>query len=204
MNLGTTYSRDMQINGANPSNQNSVLSQIGSSEYNLREAVKLPRHENREEWIANNIFDFYKQICMLYETVEEYCTDNTCPRMTAGKKYEYLWSGPTRESLKYSAGKYIRRLLSWVQEQLNDENVFPTITENAFPPNYDEVCKTIAKRLCRVYAHVYHHHLHQVKQLKEEAHMNTSFKHFIYFVKEFKLVPDNDLDPLNDYINNLT
>jgi hypothetical protein len=46
-----------------------------------------------------------------------------------------------------------------------------------------EVVRTIFKRLFRVYAHIYHSHFKQVCSLGEEAHLNTCFKHFIFFVR---------------------
>jgi len=49
------------------------------------------------------------------------------------------------------------------------------------------VAKTILKRLFRVYAHIYHQHFDAVMQLQEEAHLNTSFKHFIFFVQVLSL-----------------
>lgn len=50
-----------------------------------------------------------------------------------------------------------------------------------FPPNFHDVVKTIFKRLFRVYAHTYHSHFQKIVSLKEEAHLNTCFKHFILF-----------------------
>lgn len=52
-----------------------------------------------------------------------------------------------------------------------------------FPKNFLISAKTILKRLFRVYAHIYHQHFPEVVQLGEEAHLNTSFKHFIFFVQ---------------------
>lgn len=52
-----------------------------------------------------------------------------------------------------------------------------------FPKNFLSIAKTILKRLFRVYAHTYHQHFSEVVQLGEEAHLNTSFKHFIFFVQ---------------------
>lgn len=46
-----------------------------------------------------------------------------------------------------------------------------------------DVVRTIFKRLFRVYAHIYHSHFKQVCSLGEEAHLNTCFKHFIFFVQ---------------------
>jgi len=39
--------------------------------------------------------------------------------------------------------------------------------------------------------------------LGEEAHLNTSFKHFIYFVQEFSLVDKKELAPLQELISQL-
>lgn len=52
-----------------------------------------------------------------------------------------------------------------------------------FPKNFSQIAKTILKRLFRVYAHIYHQHFPEVVRLREEAHLNTSFKHFIFFVQ---------------------
>ena len=38
----------------------------------------------------------------------------------------------------------------------------------------------------------------------EEAHLNTSFKHFIYFVQEFELIEKKELAPLQELIDRLT
>jgi MOB kinase activator 1 len=56
----------------------------------------------------------------------------------------------------------------------------------------------------RVYAHIYHAHFPRVVSLQEEAHLNTSFKHFIFFVQEFGLVDNKELAPLDELIRTLT
>ena len=55
-----------------------------------------------------------------------------------------------------------------------------------------------------MYAHIYHQHFGQVVNLGEEAHLNTSFKHFIFFVQEFSLIDKRELAPLNELIEKLT
>ena len=73
-----------------------------------------------------------------------------------------------------------------------------------FPDDFLDIAKTIFKRLFRVYAHIYHSHFKiVVQELGEAAHLNTSFKHFIYYVKEFKLVDKKELQPLSELINYL-
>jgi len=69
-----------------------------------------------------------------------------------------------------------------------------------FPKNFLSLVKNIFKRLFRVYAHIYHSHFPKIVSLGEEAHLNTSFKHFIYFVKEFELIDKKELAPLQELI----
>ncbi|EPY87372.1 Mob4B protein-like protein [Camelus ferus] len=152
---------------------------------NLRQAVMLPEGEDLNEWIAVNTVDFFNQINMLYGTITEFCTEASCPVMSAGPRYEYHWADGTniKKPIKCSAPKYIDYLMTWVQDQLDDETLFPSKIGVPFPKNFMSVAKTILKRLFRVYAHIYHQHFDSVMQLQEEAHLNTSFKHFIFFVQ---------------------
>ena len=173
---------------------------------NLRLAVSLPEGEDPNEWVAVNIVDFFNQINMLYGTITEFCTEDNCPVMSAGPKYEYHWAdGQTvKKPIKCSAPKYIDYLMTWVQDQLDDEQLFPSKIGVPFPKTFMSSAKTIMKRLFRVYAHIYHQHFNEVVQLGEEAHLNTSFKHFIFFVQEFELIDKRELAPLQELIVKLT
>lgn len=72
--------------------------------------------------------DFFNQINMLYGTITEFCTEESCSIMSAGPKYEYHWAdGHTvKKPIKCSAPKYIDYLMTWVQDQLDDETLFPS------------------------------------------------------------------------------
>lgn len=174
-----------------------------SSKYDLKGAVRLPPREDKKEWVAYNLFDFHKQVCMLFGTISVHCTRDKCPDMTAGQN-KYLWDSD-RISVDVCAYDYIARSLDWIEEQLSNENIFPTEStmDKYFPQNFVTICEQIARRLFRVFAHVYHHHLTHVRNAKIEAHMNTSLKHFIYFVKEFDLISAKELEPLKDYVDKL-
>nr|WLO57501.1 MOB1 [Halisarca dujardinii] len=172
---------------------------------NIKEAVALPNGEDPSEWIAVHTVDFFNQINMLYGTITESCTAESCTVMSAGAKYEYHWAdGATvKKPIKCSAPKYIEYLMQWVQEQLDDETVFPSKIGVSFPKNFMTIAKTILKRLFRVYAHIYHAHFSDIKALAEEAHLNTSFKHFIYFIQEFNLIEKRELAPMQELIDRL-
>jgi MOB kinase activator 1 len=141
---------------------------------NIKLAVQLPDGEDLNEWIAVNTVDFFNQINMLYGTITEHCTSESCPVMSAGPKFEYHWADGTsvKKPIKCSAPKYIDYLMTWVQEQLDDENIFPSKIGTTFPRNFITVAKTILKRLFRVYAHVYHAHFDDILKLNEEVVMN--------------------------------
>ena len=124
---------------------------------NLKLAVQLPEGEDMNEWVAVNTVDFFNQINMLYGTITEQCTTESCPVMSAGPKYEYHWADGTtvKKPIKCSAPKYIDYLMTWVQEQLDDENIFPSKIGVSFPRNFITIAKTILKCLFCVYAHAH-------------------------------------------------
>ena len=73
---------------------------------------------------------------------------------------QYHWAdgNQVKKPIKCSAPKYIDFLMTWVQDQLDDETLFPSKIGVPFPNNFLTNAKTILKRLFRVYAHVYHQH----------------------------------------------
>jgi len=172
---------------------------------NMKSAVVLPKGEDLNEWLAVNTVDFFNEISLLYGTITEFCTPSTCAVMSAGPQYEYLWADgvKVKKPIKVSAPEYVDLLMSWVETQLNDETIFPLQLGTPFPKNFQLIVKTIFKRLFRVYAHIYHSHFQKIVGLGAEAHLNTCFKHFIYFVQEFKLIETKELEPLKDLIDSL-
>lgn len=173
---------------------------------NLRLAVTLPEGEDLNEWVAVNTVDFFNQINMLYGTITEFCTPEECPVMSAGPKYEYHWADgkEVKKPIACPAPEYVDYLMTWVQSQLDDESIFPSRIGVPFPKSFLATAKNILKRLFRVYAHIYHSHFNKIVSLGEEAHLNTSFKHFIFFVQEFNLIDKKELAPLAELIAQLT
>ncbi|KAF7244714.1 MOB kinase activator 3B [Varanus komodoensis] len=65
-----------------------------------------------------------------------------------------------------------------------------------FPKNFLQICKKILCRLFRVFVHVYIHHFDRIIIMGAEAHVNTCYKHFYYFVTELNLIDRKELEPL--------
>mmetsp|Transcript_8054 Transcript_8054/g.19700 ORF Transcript_8054/g.19700 Transcript_8054/m.19700 type:complete len:264 (+) Transcript_8054:60-851(+) len=171
----------------------------------LQATVCLPEGEDKKEWIAVNTVHFYNAASMIYGTISEDCleTKPECKVMSAGKRYEYLWQDGKqyKKPCKMSAPEYIDTLLTWAGEQIADPNLFPVDPGAKFPSGFMKQVKVIYKRLFRVYGHIYHGHFDKIKSLGANAHLNTCFKHFIYFVKEFNLIKEQDLEPLKKLID---
>ena len=183
--------------------------------------------EDVNEWLAVAAVDFFHQVgervsslfllrgrcsrcvhsCqvnMLYATLADFCTDESCPSMSAGPKYKYFWSDGQRKPEDVSASRYVFSLMEWIQGQLDDEAVFPTKPNNPFPKSFRATVNSIFRRLFRVFAHIYHHHVEHVQALDISVHLNTSFRHFIYFVLEFQLIERKELAPLSELIASFT
>ena len=100
--------------------------------------VCLPPGEDFNDWLAVHVVDFFNRINLIYGTVCEQCTATSCPTMSGGPKYEYLW----QDGIKFKkpthlpASQYIEFLMDWIETQINDENIFPVTTDVPFPKTF--------------------------------------------------------------------
>lgn len=179
----------------------------------LVECIKLPDGYQLEEWVAVHVIDFFNEISLLYGTISEFCTSESCPQMSAGPCYTYLWADGVQQvtPVTLPAPEYVDRLLKWVESQLDDPQLFPTgagssVTTGSAVRGDGRLlpaARTILKRLFRVYAHMYHSHLQSYVALHAESHLHFCFKRFVLFVKEFDLVEQKELNALRKLIATL-
>lgn len=167
----------------------------------LAAQVKLPAGASDEEWLAVTTIEFFNELNLLVAALSDICTDQTCPAMCAGP-FTFLWADgdAVKVPTKMSAPQYFDCLLTWVDKQLADKTFLPVEPGVVFPPNYRKGMRVIYKRLFRIYAHTFHSHFKELMEGEADAHLNHSFKHFIYFVKEFDLIDDAELEPMKDLV----
>lgn len=89
------------------------------------------------------VYDFYTNLNEFYGVLSECCTQQSCPTMSAGTAYvsklhpsiyivifsirlNYTWINQDRKSVNLPAPTYIDYVMTWVQNLLDDESVFPT------------------------------------------------------------------------------
>lgn len=198
----------------------------------LLEAVRLPTGENLYDWLTVNAVvsrdhasalsfvpagpskgsrsplvaqDFFNELSLLYGILCDTCTPSSCPTMSAGSKFEYKWADGVsiKKPIRCSAPKYIDLMMTWAQTTLDDETIFPIRAGEPFPSSTGRTLRAIFKRLFRVYAHMYAAHFRELQGMGAEPHLNTCFRHFILFVKEFDLIEAAELSPLADLIDRL-
>jgi MOB kinase activator 1 len=106
---------------------------------------------------------------------------------------EYRWRGGTAAA-RVSAPDYITVVLGWIETQLNDQATFPDGNdEAAFPrflqtQQYAALYGRIFRRMFRVYAILYSSFFQTAEALRMVPHLNTSFKHFMFYGVAYGLV----------------
>lgn len=164
----------------------------------LKQVVKLPPEEEVNDWIAVHVVDFFNRINVIYGVASEFCTEESCPTMSGGAKYEYHWCDGVnyKKPTKLPASQYIALLMDWIEQQINNEDLFPVTVGVPFPKNYISTVRKILSRMYRVFVHVYIHHFDKLVSVGAEPHINTCYKHYYYFVCEFDLIEKKELEPL--------
>lgn len=196
------------VNRYNSNHRGCKLAKITQSTLNsgdVKSAVKLPPGENLNDWLAVNVVDFYNQLFCLFGPVADHCTQSSCPEMTAGPQFKYAWQDNKqyKKPTMLPANEYIANVMSWTESYINNEKYFPSDPTASYPDSFLSIVKKIFQRLFRIYAHIYHHHRQEINAIRAEGNLNTSFQHFIYFSKEFQLIPEEQLAPLKTIIDQL-
>ncbi|KAJ7131684.1 Mob1/phocein [Mycena crocata] len=160
---------------------------------NFKTIVMQPKYVDVNEWVAVNIFDFYTNLNEFYGVLTECCTQQSCPSMSAGPTLNYTWM-QDRKKVALSAPTYIDSVMSTVQNLLDDENVFPTKSSQAFDKDtFPTTIKQVYLQLLRVFAHLYHAHYPQILHLRSEPHFNSMFAHFLSFGTQYHLFEERDV-----------
>ncbi|KAJ6452544.1 Mob1/phocein [Mycena vitilis] len=160
---------------------------------NFKTIVMQPKYVDVNEWVAVNMYDFYTNLNEFYGVLTECCTQQSCPTMSAGPTLNYTWM-QDRKKVALSGPTYIDSVMSTVQNLLDDENVFPTKSSQAFDETtFPTTIKQVYLQLLRVFAHLYHAHYPQILHLRSEPHFNSMFAHFLAFGTQYHLFEERDI-----------
>ena len=166
--------------------------------------VRLPPGESCAAWVAVHAIDFYNDVSTIWAVMS---TDPYLSSFRPGDGFpsgvEYRWSEvPGAEAISVSAPVYIDKVLDWIAQQMNDESKFPDDDDEdkalrVFQtPQFAALCGQIFRRLFRVYGIIYSSFFGTLEALEMAPHLNSCFKHFMFFCTEFGLLPEREIEPL--------
>jgi MOB kinase activator 1 len=166
----------------------------------MKQAVALPSGEDRNEWMAANTVDFFNELSLIWGIVAEKGVGPRGPGEGFPPGFEYSWADGVKikKPIKCSGPEYVAYVVEWVEDQINDEALFPTSALTEFPRSFEASLKKIYTRMFRVFAIVYTNHITTLDALDATAHLNSSFRHFIYFAWTFDLIDDREMAVLQE------
>jgi MOB kinase activator 1 len=167
-------------------------------------AVKLPAGEDYNEWLAANTVDFFNEISLIWDIIVEARFVDDGPGKGFPPGFEYRWAdNKSRSPISCSGPQYVQYVIEWIDSEINNESIFPTSPSVPFPSNFSSSVKVIFTRIFRVFAIIYTNHYSKIDQQGAASHLNTSFKHFLFFTWEFQLVKDAEMEALHDIVEEI-
>mmetsp|Transcript_16533 Transcript_16533/g.18688 ORF Transcript_16533/g.18688 Transcript_16533/m.18688 type:complete len:237 (-) Transcript_16533:309-1019(-) len=173
---------------------------------NLKEAIKCPPGEDMNEWIAANTFDFLNEINILWG----HCIDQEAhsrylePGSGFPKGVTYRWSN---DRAVMTGPDYVEVALIWIDDQCANPDIFPDTDTNQgtnYPENFVEIyVKKIFVKLFRIFCIIYWSYKDDMGE--HLIHLNTCFRHYIYFALEHNLLPEDEKEimPIEDIVTRL-
>jgi len=150
----------------------------------MSEAVKLPEGENKNDWLATNVVDFFNELSLLLGLVmQKLSVEYASPGEGFPPGVEYFWAQPgKKQPLKVSGPEYCDLVMTWVEDQLDSSTIFPVLETDPWPDDFVDYVQDIVRRMFRVYAIIYFKGFKEIQALEATAHLQTAFKHFMFFL----------------------
>ncbi|KAA6400005.1 MAG: putative Mob1/phocein [Streblomastix strix] len=175
-----------------------VLNKIQESpdEFNeeiLRPLYDIPDGVQKNQWIYEQMRCFIMEIAQFAGELESECTGSNCPKMNAGG-FEYMCASHLKPQA-CCAIDYISHTIETVWSLLNNKKQFAD--RKAITDKNVEALQGMARRLYRVFSHVYFQHKESVFDAYEQAtYLHVRFK---LFSERYSLVTkDNFIDILQE------
>jgi len=212
----TVVRKKAMVGGASPKLRTYLMkttdcSGLWEEGQDLQKSVNPPEDwdETHEDWIAVRFVEFFNRAKLLYDVIEKQgaCNPENCKDFKVNQ-FEYLWQDAKDPVYKTAtavpAPVYIALLFDWVDEQIEDDTVFPKTDDQQFPQDFVKKYATkMFTRLFRVFTHIYYSHFGDLETLSAVPHADTFLLQYYFFVTEFKLIKAKEMEPLQMKIDKL-
>ncbi|CAK8686322.1 unnamed protein product [Clavelina lepadiformis] len=169
----------------------------------LSKIIHKPADVDTKEWVATHTISLFHNANLLYGTVSEFCTAESCPIMQGPCQMQYTWVEERGKKLKCTAPQYIDYVMTYCQKCVTNQELFPTKYAQTFSDNFHTEIKKMLRFLFHVISHMYYAHFARVRQLDLHRYLNMVFRHFTYFVREFSLLDRRETFSLDDLVDML-
>ncbi len=176
----------------------SYATQTLGSGGSLNRAVELPRGEHVITWLVASLMESYEDLSVIWSVVSE---DSDLKAFKAGEGFpdgvEYRWKGENQ----MSGPQYISTVMNWEHATLTDPSIFPGDEATAIAtiwttPAFAATVSNLWKRQFRVWAILYSSFFKAFETLGMAETLNSSFKMFMFFVFEYNLVPEKEMEAI--------
>mmetsp|Transcript_91937 Transcript_91937/g.297398 ORF Transcript_91937/g.297398 Transcript_91937/m.297398 type:complete len:389 (-) Transcript_91937:90-1256(-) len=127
-------------------------------------------------WQYEHLRQFLIELNLLMVALGEECTPDTCPKMTASNEWQYLCAAH-RKTQDCAAIDYMSHTIDGSTALLTNAKHFGS--RGSVPPDSGKYFQSMARRLYRIFAHVYYHHRSIFDEREAETHLCARFSHFV-------------------------
>jgi len=167
-----------------------VFVETRPSDIDLITLVTKPDHVDVREWIATHTISLFHNINLIYGTISEYCTAETCPLMQGPCQTYYTWVEERGKKLKCTAAQYIDYVMTFCQKSISNQKLFPTKYAHDFDGTFYVEMRKMHRYLFAVLSHLYYAHSQLLLHMQLHKHLNTVFAHFTLLNKKYELCCD--------------
>jgi len=138
---------------------------------------ELPSNDtNPLVWQYEHLRQFVIEFNIILVALGDECTPETCPKMTASNEWQYLCAAH-RKPQDCAAIDYMTHTIDGSTALLTNARHFAS--RGDVPPGNAKYFQSMARRLYRIFAHVYFHHRQIFDEVEAEMHLCARFSHFV-------------------------
>jgi len=127
-------------------------------------------------WQYEHLRQFLIELNLLMVALSEECTPETCPKMTASNEWQYLCAAH-RKTQDCAAIDYMSHTIDGSISLLTSAKHFGT--RGSIPHDSGKYFQSMARRLYRIFAHVYYHHRDVFDRVEASSNLCVRFSHFV-------------------------
>lgn len=179
------------------------------------EEVEFYEMQLQNEWVAENLVDYYQELNMMYniflmqndDWTEALKHPERLPNNGFPPNMKYLWKKiPESPPQEVRVDEYMSLVLEWIEEQVLSEDIFPTDGEVYFKIDFiPRYAKKIFQRMLRVFAILLvNPDLSGVNTEYTNEQTKTFlrlFQRFIVFALHWNLVPNREVKCISEFVD---